>query len=94
MAKEYIEKEALRKIIHEHHYRLADAHNSRDWGMFTIGIDQAIDECPAANVRENVTGEWIRIGEHEYECSVCKDGLWNPEIKQEKYCFNCGAKMY
>lgn len=58
---EYIDKEAIRKIIHEHHYLLSDSYNSRDWGMFTIGIDQAIDDVPAADVRENVKATWENV---------------------------------
>lgn len=30
--------------IHEHHYLLTDPYNSKDYGMFTTGIEQAVNE--------------------------------------------------
>lgn len=99
---DYISREALKEIIHAHHYRLADALGSRDWGMFTIGIDQAIDELPAADVAPVVHGRWI-IDKGLYRCSICNhlwSELWWAEIVPlEKmteimpYCPKCGAKM-
>lgn len=34
----------LLETIKEHHYLLSDHCNSRDYGMFTIGIEQAVNE--------------------------------------------------
>lgn len=42
--------EKLRDLIYRHHYVLVDSTNSRDYGMFTVGIEQAIDECPTLDV--------------------------------------------
>ena len=39
--REFAEK--LKSLINQHHYILANIHNSRDFGMFTVGIEQAID---------------------------------------------------
>lgn len=40
--KEFAER--FLKKIHENHYLLSDKHNSTDNGMFTIGIEQAVNE--------------------------------------------------
>ena len=32
------------KKVHEHHYLLTAHYNSKDYGMFTIGIEQAVNE--------------------------------------------------
>ena len=49
---------------------------------------------PAANVRENVKGQWLytRIGSpySEIFCSVCG---YIPERHAHKFCPNCGADM-
>ena len=39
--KEFAER--LKSLVNQHHYMLANIHNSRDFGMFTVGIEQAID---------------------------------------------------
>lgn len=41
-----IDADALKETVHRQHYRLSNAINTTDHGMFTIGIDQAIDEQP------------------------------------------------
>ncbi len=41
-AREFAER--LLETIHEHHYLLSNHCNSRDYGMFTIGIEQAVNE--------------------------------------------------
>lgn len=35
--------ERLKSLVNQHHYMLANIHNSRDFGMFTVGFEQAID---------------------------------------------------
>ena len=59
-----IDADELKEVIHDHDYRLADVTNSIDYGMFTIGIDQAIDECHAVDAVEVV------------RCRDCK--RWTP----------------
>lgn len=39
--KEFAER--LKSLVNQHHYMLANVHNSRDFGMFTLGFEQAID---------------------------------------------------
>ena len=51
-----IDADKLIETIKQHHYMLADRLNSLDWGMFTIGIEQAIQEQPTVN-------EWIPVSE-------------------------------
>jgi len=46
----YINADELMEIIKTHHYMLANAINSRDYGMFTTGIEQAISETKSVEV--------------------------------------------
>jgi len=46
----YINADELIKIIKTHHYMLANATNARDYGMFTIGIAQAISETESVEI--------------------------------------------
>lgn len=48
----YVDTDKLLDLINAHHYKLADKDNSMDYGMFTVGIKQAIDEMPTADVVE------------------------------------------
>lgn len=50
----YVNTDKLLDLINAHHYKLADKNNSMDYGMFTVGIKQAIDEMPTADVVEIV----------------------------------------
>ena len=105
----YIDADALKDVIQQHDYPLADRLNSVDNGMFTLGIFQAIDEQPTISPEE-VRG----VG-----CAYCKedrDGYTMPleknahawvqypnklviqfgkEIRkcEIKYCPMCGARM-
>lgn len=49
-----------------------------------------LDYLPAADVVPVVHGEWIKMGNTVFICSVC-DEL---ESVQTPYCPICGAKMY
>lgn len=42
----YIDADKLYELIRTNDYRLATINGSIDYGMFTIGIKQAIDEIP------------------------------------------------
>lgn len=44
--------ERFLKIVHDNHYLLVDRINSKDYGMFTIGIEQAVDEAKKEMVGE------------------------------------------
>ena len=41
-----IDADALMNVIRQHEYRLATKQGSIDYGMFTLGIQQAVDEQP------------------------------------------------
>ena len=41
-----IDADAIMDVIRQHEYRLATKQGSIDYGMFTIGIQQAVDEQP------------------------------------------------
>ena len=41
-----ISREALKEVIKANHYLLSAKHNSTDYGMFTTGIIEAIDNAP------------------------------------------------
>ena len=44
-----IEADALMDVIRQHEYRLATKQGSIDYGMFTLGIQQAVDEQPTVD---------------------------------------------
>lgn len=63
-----------------------------------------IARFPTADVRENVTGNWIkRIDNLDYgliefegfECSLCGVKIWKDDYEnvEFKFCPNCGADM-
>lgn len=39
-----IDADTMMKTIKIHHYLLSEKRNSTDYGMFTVGIQQAVDE--------------------------------------------------
>ena len=41
-----IDADTLMDVIRQHEYRLATKQGSIDYGMFTLGIQQAVDEQP------------------------------------------------
>lgn len=60
------------------------------------GFIERIKEQPAANVREDVQGEWAHLGGDEWCCTVCgnvihTEGSW--EKPSKKFCDECGARM-
>ena len=86
-----INADALMGTIRDNHYALRSHMNTTGNGMFTIGIQQAVDEQPT--IDPVVHGEWLRADDWTDQCSICGD--WN-EIDIENrtpYCANCGAKM-
>ncbi len=84
--KRLIDADALMDVIRQHEYRLATKQGSIDYGMFTLGIQQAVDEqpnidavpvvrcreCIAYTPVDNNTGKCVfLIGKHQY---VVPDG--------------------
>lgn len=101
MARKYIDANILFKNITDHHYLIVSYSNSTDYGMFTAGIKQAIDEIPAADVQEVKRGYWIPERDPDennriqcFHCSVCDDDFHDiGAFVATKYCPNCGARM-
>jgi len=92
----YIDADALKDVIQQHDYPLADRLNSVDNGMFTLGIFQAIDEQPTLSPDDvRGVGKWIQLDYTDeaygivYKCAKCGCS----EIGEPNYCPNCGAKM-
>ena len=93
-----IDADALMKVIREHDYPLRSHFNSTDNGMFTIGVQQAVDDAPTIDAVPVVRGEWVKSDDYKgwLVCSACHDcyvdNAW-VNGKKWRYCPNCGAKM-
>lgn len=97
-----IDADELMKTIKAHHYLLKTHLNSTDYGMFTLGIQHAVDEQPIVDAVRVVHGKWISkeddfFSERTWACSACdtwfvlEDGT--PEENEYNHCPHCGAKM-
>ena len=73
-----IDADALMDVIREHEYRLATKQGSIDYGMFTLGIQQAVDEQPTVDAVPVV------------RCKDCK----HYEIHKPKVLENCERNGY
>ena len=67
----YIDADKLYELIRTNDHRLATINGSIDYGMFTVGIKQAIDEIPTADVAEVKRGEWTKDDSDGCFCSFC-----------------------
>ena len=97
----YIDADKLYELIRTNDYRLATINGSIDYGMFTVGIKQAIDETPTADVAEVRHGKWLTWEEQFPDrkptkknnlgvfCNNCHSHADN----MTDYCPHCGAKM-
>lgn len=90
---EYIEKEAAVNLILETPFTMSmclseqECHGmNRAKQIIARLVEQSI---PAANVRENVKGEWVDVGSLSCRCSEC--GCKNN--RETPFCPNCGAQM-
>ena len=96
-----IDADALMKVIREHDYPLRSHFNSTDNGMFTIGVQQAVDEAPTIDAAPVVRGEWVEAKSGvmsvwplgQVMCSVCGQRMPSQWKKMPPYCYGCGAKM-
>ena len=61
--KRLIDADTLMDTIRQHEYRLATKQGSIDYGMFTPGIQQAVDEQPTIDAVEVVRCEDCKYGE-------------------------------
>ena len=80
--KRLIDANALMDVIRQHEYRLATKQGSIDYGMFTLGIQQAVDEqptidaVPVVRCRECKFGSWDSEPDDAMVCVRTKDGFW------------------
>ena len=87
---EYIEREALEKMLNERLTYLLDKNGQYDY--YTDGYDEAVstvEEFLSADVAPVVHGRWKRYGKNLGECSECGEIV----SARSYYCPNCGAKM-
>ena len=75
-----IDADALMDVIRQHEYRLATKQGSIDYGMFTLGIQQAVDEQQTIDAVPVV------------RCLECKQGeIDDPDFPDQYYCHaGCG----
>ena len=97
----YIDADKLYELIRTNDYRLATINGSIDYGMFTIGIKQAIDEIPTADVTEVRHGKWLTWEEQfpnrkptkKNNLGVFCNNCHSHADNMTDYCPNCGARM-
>ena len=96
----YIDADKLYELIRTNDYRLATKNGSIDYGMFTVGIKQAIDKMPTADVKEVKHGQWNTVLDESilehynndvdiFACSICGIKSKRPTV----FCPSCGARM-
>ena len=51
-----------------------------------------IENAPTVDAVEVVHGRWVKLGKHDWACSVCKRGV-PYSYTGHHYCPKCGAKM-
>lgn len=88
---EYIDREALRKILENWRDAHADVDDEQGCGLLEDVIWE-VDAQPAADVAPVVHARWIDDGRGIIICPECKRG-YNLHAKYTHYCPNCGAKM-
>ena len=77
-----IDADALMDVIRQHEYPLATKQGSIDYGMFTLGIQQAVDEQPTVDAvpvvrcRECKFSDWDSELNDAMVCMRTKDGFW------------------
>jgi len=76
--KRLIDADALMDVIRQHEYPLSTQFGSIDNGMFTLGIQQAVDEAPTVDAVEVVRCKDC-IYRHSSEFCECRpeDGYCN-----------------
>ena len=77
-----IDADALMDTIKQHEYRLATKQGSIDYGMFTSGIQQAVDEQPtidAVPVVRCEDCEYFRLNDENVPYCSNPFGLDDPE---------------
>lgn len=88
MTNDLISRKKALEIIKANHYPLRAEHNTVDYGMFTVGIEQAINDAPAVNAVEVVfCKNCIYQKDAKVNCKgfiICPAS--NMEITDDDYC--------
>ena len=85
---EYIEREALCKILENWRDAHADVDDEQGCGLLEDVICE-VDAQTAADVAPVVHGRWVHHDDGVVTCSKCG----NAESSDSYYCRYCGAKM-
>ena len=100
-----IKAEELLNYIKNHDYELVSRMGCVDRGMFTDGIEHAINVQKGVEFTEVVHGHWINTAPYtasngQYnkaqQCSVCNAyfvSSGNTPYSNHPYCCECGSKM-
>ena len=95
----YIDANELMETIKTYDYLLVAHNNSIDRGIFTVGIQQVIDETPAADVepvkREpcNACRLGIKVVAYQHPAAGGGIALWTETNGKPTYCPFCGRKL-
>lgn len=91
--KEYIEREAVMKIIDDYGCTHGGTLGSHSGAVDVVG--SAIYKLPAADVAPVKHGHWIQIDKNKCECSNCGIIVLIAVYPHgdKNYCPTCGAKM-
>ena len=83
-----IDADALMDVIRQHEYRLATKQGSIDYGMFTLGIQQAVDEQPTVDAVEVVRCKdckrWERYTEVNRDYGGCR--RYSSTMRYDDFC--------
>ena len=79
-----IDADTMMKTIKIHHYLLSEKRNSTDYGMFTVGIQQAVDEQPTIDPVHTAGACY---------CWECKHEISTPQMRELTGQYWCKYKL-
>jgi hypothetical protein len=91
----YIDADALYKVVTERYSDITAG--SYPYNYVAFDMANLVKKAPTVDAVEVRHGYWVRNEGHsayesEHFCSEClADGSY--DVTNEKYCYNCGAKM-
>lgn len=93
MAKEYIERnEAIKELRDVYEFENPTASGAFD-EYATMLVPRILKNLPTADVVEVKHGEWIILGDCDFQCPECGFRFTSPDdISMFKFC-RCGLKM-
>ena len=78
-------KDVIKLILNKTYY------NNLNGDLYSYEVIHAIEEMPAADVREVVHGEWIQNDSRTWSCGRCQSWTSNEEHYWGLYCLHCDA---